>query len=103
MSAKGVLTFEEIATRLRQIAGLLERPPWTDAVDGGLRVETVTTLSVLTTAENLTADCPFCVDPVIEEGQVVPPIDPIQGLDLAYDAKTGDRACYAFTVGARVS
>ena len=103
MSARGVLTFEEIGIWLHRIAGLLERPPWTDAADGGLKVETVTTLSVLTTAENLTADCPLCVDPVIEEGQVDPPIDPTLGLALAYDAKTGDRACYALTVGARIS
>jgi len=98
----GVVTFEEIGIWLHRIAGLLERPSWTDAVDGGLRVETLTTLATLTTAENLSADCPSCPDPVIEEGQVVPLVDPTQGLALAYDAKTGDRACYALNIGLRI-
>lgn len=103
MSARGVLKFEDVGVFLRRVVGILHRPLWTDPENGGLRVGTVVSANVLTTAESLSADCPLCSDPVIEEGQVDPPLDPLQGLTLVYEAKTGDRACYALTVGARIS
>lgn len=101
MSRRGVLTFKEVSGWLHRIAALLERPPWIDAVDGGLRVETVVTLAVLTTAEGVSAMCPTAPDPPLEEGQV----DPLQGLLCVYKAKTTDweRSNYGLGVGARIS
>jgi len=103
MSAKGVLTFEEIGAYLHRIVATLHRPPWTDPETGGLRVGTVALANVLVTVESLTADCPVRLDPVIEVGQVDPPVDPLQGLATVYDAKTSDRVSYAFNVGMRIS
>lgn len=104
MSSKKYVKFEELAIGVRHLRDCLSRSMLSDPVEGGLRVETVTTLSVLTTQENLSAACPQCLDPVIEEGQVVQPIDPLRGLAIVYEAKTHDfdHINYALSVGMRI-
>lgn len=104
MSSKQFVKFDEMGLGARQLLNCLSRSLLSDPVAGGLRVETATTLSVLTTQENLDAAAPRLADSVIEEGQVDPLIDPLRGLAIVYEAKTHDfdHINYALSVGMRI-
>jgi hypothetical protein len=101
VSMRGKILVDEIGVYLHRIIGILHRPPWTDPVEGGLRVETVVTVSFLTAMEGVSAMNPPLPDPPLEEGQT----NLLQGLVSAYSAQTSDQMeiLNALSVSSRIS